>query len=241
MILEELIASFASLVSSLIAQTPPISTGTQQRDCSLLFEEIAEREEVYDGLIHREYDQERPAELPYYEEDVSFSALFPAYDERTEKNFCESFLRSCKANLGLVMAVTFMLGLLAVGLVFVDLNTTNACIEWMHNNFTVPSNVRLMRIVGMSVTLLPLYAWFPACMIMLWGFKQFRKNYLLRLFACQSVTLSLVMAYKILAFDNTRTTNVDYRYVYRITGVNVSITNRAYLTLFFVKLFSDQF
>ena len=167
MILEEIIGSFVALFSSLVAQTPPISSETHQRDCSLLFEENSEEEVICDGLIHQEYDQERPAELPYYEENVSYSDLFPAHDGRTGKNFCESFLRSCKANLGLVTAVIFTLGLLTVGLVYVDFSTTNACIEWMHNNFTIPSNIRIVRIVGMSVTLLPQFGWFPICIIML--------------------------------------------------------------------------
>ena len=213
MILEEIIGSFVSLFSSLIAQTPPISSVTQQRDCCLLFEANSEREDAYDGLIHREYEQERSAELPYYEHNESYSSLFPAHDEQTGKNFCASFVRSCKANLGLVTAVIFILGLLTAGLVYVDLNTTNACIEWMHNNFTVPSNIRIVRIVGRAVALIPLFAWFPICIIMLWGFRQFKQNYLLCLFVCQSITLSSCMVYKILKFHNAATVNTEYRYV----------------------------
>ncbi len=218
MILEELIGSFASLFSSLISQTPPISSGTLQRDYSLIFEENPDREEVYDGLIHREYEPETPAELPYYEEDISVLAQVDGKTRRIYK----SFLRSCKANIGLVMAVMFILGLLTVGLVYVDLNTTNACIEWIHNNFTVPSNVRTIRIVGMSATLLPLYAWFPTCVIMLWGFRQFKDNYLLRLILCQSVALSINIAYKVVVFDKITTANVEYRLVSRHAGFTLS-------------------
>ena len=218
MILEELIGSFASLFSSLISQTPPISSGTLQRDYSLIFEENPDREEVYDGLIHREYEPETPAELPYYE-DIS---LLVQVDGRTRRNFYESFMRSCKANVGLVMAVMFILGLLTVGLVYVDLNTTNACIEWIFNNFTVPSNVRTIRIVGMSVTLLPLYAWFPTCVIMLWGFRQFINNYLLRLILWQSVILSINIAYKVVVFDKITPANVEYRLVSRHAGFTLS-------------------
>ena len=213
MILEELIGSFVSLFSSLISQTPPISSETQQREYGLLFEPNPEREDVYDGLIHREYGQESLTEFPYYEENVSYSNLFPANDGRAGTNFCESFLRSCKTNLGLVTAVMFILGLLTVGLVYVDLNTTNACIEWMHNNFTIPSNIQIVRVVGTSVALIPLFAWLPICIIMLWGFRQFKQNYLLCLLACQSIMLSSCLVYKILAFDNSKTASVEYRCV----------------------------
>jgi hypothetical protein len=59
------------------------------------------------------------------------------------------------------MAVVFILGLLIVGLVYVDLNTTNSCVAWIHHNFSVPSNVRIIRIAGMCAALVPLFAWFP--------------------------------------------------------------------------------
>ena len=214
MILEEIFGSFVSLFSSIIAQTPPISRESQQQDYSLIFTANPEREDGNDDLIHREYDQERPPELPYYEENVSYSVLLPA-DAGTRQDFCESFLRSCTANLGFVTAAMFILGLLTVGLVYVDLNTTNACIEWMHNNFTVPSNIRIVRMVGMSVTLLPLYAWFPTCILMFWGFGHFKKHYLLCLFACQSVTLFSTIVYKVVAFDVATSASVEYRYVNR--------------------------
>lgn len=216
MILEELVGSFVSLFSSLIVHTPPISSETLQRDYSLIFQANPEEDEVYDGLIHREYEQETPAELPYYEEDIS--VLVQQAAGQTRRNFCESFFRSCKTNVGLLMAAVFMLGLLTVGLVYVDLNTTNACREWMHNNFSVPSNVRTVRILGMSVTLLPLYALFPTCVIMLWGFRELKMNHLLSLFLFQSVIISINIAYKVVVFDKITTANVEYRLVSRPTG-----------------------
>jgi hypothetical protein len=99
MILEELFGSFVSLLSSLTIKTPAISRENLQRECTLIFEENPEPDEVYDGLIHREYEQETPTEVPYYEEDVS---VLVQANEEPRRNFCESFLRSFKANVGLI-------------------------------------------------------------------------------------------------------------------------------------------
>jgi hypothetical protein len=158
MILEELFGSFVSLSSSLLTQVPPISRERLQMGFTFIYEAYAEQDEVRNDLIHREYDEEPAVELPYYEEDISVLVQDHTKSRRT---FCQSFLRSFQANLGLVITVVFILGLLTTGIVYVDLNTTNACIAWMYNNFSVPSNVRILRMAGMSVTLLPLFSWFP--------------------------------------------------------------------------------
>ena len=63
MILEELFGSFVSFLSSVIIKTPAITRENLKRECVLIFEENPERDEVYDGLIHREYEQETPTKL----------------------------------------------------------------------------------------------------------------------------------------------------------------------------------
>ena len=206
MILEELIGSFVTLFTVLI-QTPRLSRETQERICSLIFEENPAQDEVCDGWIHREYEEEAQPDLPYYEEELS--PLLQTNQE-PRRNFCESFQRSCKANLGLVIQVVFIVGSLIVGLVYLDLSTSDACINIMHNKHAVPPRVRIVQIIGMSMKLLPLFAWFPTTVIMLWGFREFRKNYLLWLFICQLLTGSTACVYRIIEFDNLTTTASDY-------------------------------
>ena len=201
MILEELFGSFVSVLSSVIIKTPAITRENLKRECALIFEENLERDEVYDiyGLIHREYEQETPTKLPYYEEDVS---VLVQANEQPRRNICESFLRSFKANVGLIIVAVFILGLLTIGVVLVDLKTTNACIEWvLHKNLTIPRNVVIVQTVGGCATFLPLFAAFPVCIAMLWGFKEFRKNYLLRLFVLQLVIGSFAWSYRIYVAD----------------------------------------
>ena len=208
MILEELFGSFVSLLSSLTIKTPAISRENLQRECVLIFEENPEPDEVYDGLIHREYEQETPTEVPYYQEDVS---VLVKANEEPRRNFCESFLRSFKANVGLIIVAVFILGLLTIAVVLVDLKTTNACVEWvLHKNFTVPRNVAILQTVGDCATFLPLFSGFPVCVVMLWGFKEFRENYLLRLFVLQLVMGSMACAYTIYTADKLADTLGGY-------------------------------
>ena len=108
------------------------------------------------------------------------------------------------------MAV-FILGLLTIAVVLVDLKTTNACVEWvLHKNFTIPRNVAILQIVGDCATFLPLFAGFPVCVVMLWGFKEFRENYLLRLFVLQLVMGSMACACTIYTADKLADTVGGY-------------------------------
>ena len=206
MILEELIGSFVALFSELI-QTPSLSRETLPRDYNLIFKQNPEQDEVRDNLIHREYEQEVQPDLPYYEEELS---VLGQIDQELRRNFCESFLRSCKANVGLVMKAVFIIGSLIVGLVYLDLNTSNACIQWVHNKFVVSSHVRILQMTGMSLKLLPFYAWFPTTVFLLRGFREFKQNYLLCLFICQLVAASIACVYGIIVFDKLETTITDY-------------------------------
>ena len=209
MILEELAGSVLSLCSSLITQTPPLSREQSQRQFRLIFEDTDEQDEVHDvdGLIHREYEQQPEQQLPYYEDDIS---VLVQPDGQSSRDFAQSFFRSFQANVGIIMAVVFILGLLTLGVVYVDLNTTDVCIEWMHNNYSIPRVAKILQIVGMSFELLPLFTWFPACIVMLWGFKEFKKNYLSCLLVCQLVIGSITCVYRIITIDVVPPTTVDY-------------------------------
>ncbi|CAB4042118.1 Hypothetical predicted protein, partial [Paramuricea clavata] len=135
MILEELFGSCVALVSRLIIQTPPISRENLQSEYTLISAPNPEQDEVYNGLIHQEYEQEPPTEVPCYE-DGTF--VWMQADPR--RNFCESSIRILKANVGLITAVVFVLGSLTVGLIYVDLNSNDACTEWTDKNLSVPAH-----------------------------------------------------------------------------------------------------
>lgn len=159
-----------------------------------------DQEEVHDSLIHQEYEQRTQPESPYYEDDIS-ALVQTSVVQPNRHSFAQSFLRSLKANTGLIVVVASILNLLTIFTVYMDLNTSDACVEWEHHNHSIPRNVKILRVVGWSVKLIPLFTWFPGCVAMLWGFKEFKKNYLSRLLVCQLVVGSTTWFYRVIMFD----------------------------------------
>ena len=211
MILEELVGALASLFGSLlITHAPNISRENLRRYYWPIFEQCPEDKEQEQGLIHCEYEPDESVDLPYYEE-VNTSVRTNA-EFRTSRSVCESLRRSFQVNFVLLLAVV-LLGLMTIALVYVDLNTTNSCIEWRHYNYSVPSTVNVLQIIGTTITAVPLYLWFPISAAMLWGFKEFKENYLSCLFA-SCFTAALTMVYRVVWFDQySMITNYKYRYI----------------------------
>ena len=196
MILEEIIGSWVALVSSLFAQAPPISRENLQREYTLLSVANLEQQETINGLIHCEYEEEVRTDLPYYEDGT----IIQIQADSTQ-SFCVSLIRSCKTNIGLISAVVFILAALTVGLVFVDLNANDVCIQGIDKNLKVSSHAKTVWKVGISVRLLPLFSWFPVSIAMLWGFKEFKRNYFVRLFFCAFVPGFITCTYRFIMFD----------------------------------------
>ena len=207
MILEEIVGSFVSLLSTLFVQTPPpISREIHQREYTLIYDVNPEQEEVPNDLIHRQYKVEAPDELPYYD-----SGTMASTHTVVGHDFCESLGRSWKANVGFFIAVVFILSSIIVGLVFLDFNTSNVCVEWTQNS-GVPQRVQTLKIIGKSVRLVPLFSWFPVCIAMLWGYKELRKNYLACLFVSSFVPGAVTCAYRIIMIKKLNDLNYS---VYR--------------------------
>ena len=216
MILEELVGSFVSLFSRVVIQAPEISRENLHTESGSL--ENYEQDEVCDGLIHREYnEQTAPTELQCNEAD-DISHLVQA-DEQPRRNFCESILRSVKANIGLITVVVFILALVTIACVLLSFAPTDYCIDW--KNRTLPKNVETVKIVAVSFVLPVLCSWFPTSVALCFGFKQFRKNYLLDLFVLQLVTESALTLYDIY-FSNQLFTvrDIDYN-KYRLANSKI--------------------
>ena len=207
MILEELVGVLVSLGTLLITQTPQLSRESLRRYYWLMFDQCTEDEEQEQGLVHREYEPDKPDDVPYYEEiNVSVST-----ESQSSRSICESLRRSFQVNFVLLLAV-FLLGLVIIVLVYVDLNTTNSCIEWKHYNHSTPSIIKVSQIIGTSLAAIPPFIWFPVSAAMLWGLKKFKHNHLSCVFvSCFTATLTIV--YRAVLFDQySVTSNSKYRY-----------------------------
>ena len=199
MILEELVGALVALGSSLIIQTLSLSRQCRPTYDWLVFEDSREDEEGYEDLIHREYEEGEKQEISYYE-TVDIPVLNTA--TRARPSICESFRRSVHVNIGLLLAVV-LLGLATIGLVYLDLNTTSNCIEWRHFNHSIPASVNVLQTIGACMAVVPVYLWFPISAAMLWGLKEFKKNYLSCLYAAFLMT-AMAVVYKAVFPDQYR-------------------------------------
>ena len=128
MILEELIGSCVAVVSTLILQTPPILRENVPAEEPLIYEDSHEDDQEYDGVIHREYEQSEANTTPSYENGLSVKP-------QTEKpKRWESFRRSFIANVGILLAVVFILSMFTAALVVDSLKSITSCVY-----FYVPS------------------------------------------------------------------------------------------------------
>ena len=205
MILEELVGALVALGSSLIIQTPSLSRQCRPTYEWLVFEDSREDEEGYDGLIHREYEEEETQDTPYYE-TVDIPVLNTETRERP--SICESLRRSVHVNIGLLLAV-LLLGLMTIGLVYLDLNTTNSCKEWSHFNHSTPASVKVLHTISDCFAMVPLFLWFPVSATMLWGLEEFKKKYLSSLYA-GFLTTAIAIVYRAV-FSHRYTTSFKYR------------------------------
>ena len=210
MILEELVGTFLSLFSTVITQAPAISHENLQNEFE---EETPEQDAAYDGLIHREYDVEQPTltDLPYDADESDDISRVAQADEQTRRTVCESFLRSLKANIGIIIVVVFILALFTVAGVLLGLKISDYCAEWIPINPTLPRDHDIVKkIIAISIILLPVYFCFPACIAMSFGYKEFKKHYLVGLFFFQLVMWSVSTVYHVYFYDQFATGSVDY-------------------------------
>ena len=70
------------------------------------------------------------------------------------------------------------LELFAIGLVYFKLNTGDLCFEWKHHNNSISSFVRRWQLIGEDIDAIFLNLWFPMTLALLFGWKEFKSNYI---------------------------------------------------------------
>ncbi len=142
----------------------------------------------------------------------------PSQDTPQRSGIFQSFFYSICTSVTILIAA-LPLGLFATFLLFVDLNTVNICSEWIERkDFPVGEAVLRWKIIGDVTEDLGLFFWFPSTMIFLFGWKEFKANYLVILLVCFSAACVDII-YKLFFFIFNAF--VDKEFYYHIAG-NVS-------------------
>ena len=163
--LDEIIATFLSLFSALTLDAPRIShqISVDHSDESTWF--------TWQDKIHREYDS--------FEQDpsrVSYAQL--GYELRIKPTYTQSLLRSLKVTFTMTIA-GMPLVIIAVILIYFDLRTCDLCSEWLVQNNTLSFDVMKIRLLGNGVEVIMISLWFPMSLTVLFGWKEFKRHYLL--------------------------------------------------------------
>ena len=150
-------------------------------------------------------------QFPNYKTNVMASQNAPA-----RPRFCKTFLNSLWTSITMLLAA-LPLGLFAAVLLFVDLNTANLCSELIHNNRSLQAETSVFRLklIGDISEDLGLFCWFPSTMIFLFGWKEFKANYLIILFCCFSCACVGIIYKLILFLFNPYAAN---EYYYHLAG-----------------------
>ena len=210
MILEEIVSVFAHLCSSVVTHSPPIAQDNRGGEYSFINEQ--NEDEIPEDVIHREYEQVDTTTEEHVDGSTDATTIGRILVQSTQhsgRTICTSFVRSLQANAGLLLGV-FVLGLFTISLVYVDLNTSDSCVVWKHSKHSVPPMLKKIQTAESCVATIPLYTWFPVSIALLWGIKEFKRNYLPCLYIAL-VAASITLTLKVITDHDEYETNLIYR------------------------------
>jgi hypothetical protein len=165
--LEEIISSFLSLFSALTLDAPRLSRELNDNTSP------SERRTRYtwEDKIHQEYVSFEEDNLPSETEYVQLG-----YELRNRPSYIQSLLRSLKANFTITLAV-LPLAFIGMALIYFDFRTVDLCSEWEDKNYTFSFDVKRIRLLGKGVADVILYLKFPLSLIVLFGWREFKRHY----------------------------------------------------------------
>ena len=125
----------------------------------------------------------------------SYGTIIP---ESVNFSLTRSFLRSLFTAFTIKLAM-FPLGILIVASLYLDLNSSQLCFEQMRRpgNFSV--DIMKWRLIGDGIETLAIHLWFPFTLGILFGWSEFKTNYMFTVYTAIAFGV-IVVTYKILLF-----------------------------------------
>ena len=93
------------------------------------------------------------------------------------RSYWESIRRSLWTTLSITCAIVVPTAF-TMAFLYIDLNTTDLCLEWQYHNNTLPFSVKRLRVIGDSVDITITNLWFPLTVVVLFGWKEFKLRFL---------------------------------------------------------------
>jgi hypothetical protein len=127
------------------------------------------------------------------------------------RSYWESIRRSLWTTLSITCAIVVPTAF-TMAFLYIDLNTTDLCLEWQYHNNTLPFSVKRLRVIGDSVDITITNLWFPLTMVVLFGWKEFKLRFLSTFYVAFIFGETTVIYYLFLLVFGVYDTHMYYRY-----------------------------
>ncbi|CAB4043559.1 Hypothetical predicted protein, partial [Paramuricea clavata] len=208
--LEEITEMFLSLFSLFWSDTPRVSFREQIHFDS---EEGGVDDGRWQPYINEEYENfhtdDQLNSLLVNEILTDYTKLQGAWSRR--RSYWESIRRSLWTTLSITCAI-FVPTALIMAFLYVDLNTTDLCLEWQYHNNTLPFSVKRLRVIGDSVEAVITNLWFPLTMVVVFGWKEFKPRFFSTFYVAFIFGEMTVIYYLFLLVFGVYDTHMYYRY-----------------------------
>ena len=179
----------------------------------------------------------------------------PGGSSTERKSVLKSFRKAIWASISMAFSL-FLPTAFTIMFLYVDLNTTDLCIEWQHRCDTVPLSVMRIRVIGRSLETVIFYLWFPLTAVIVFGWKVFKLRFINVLYIAFIFAEASVIYYLFLLAFDVFNTHTYYRYpsnilfftgiiccsIAMVHGVRMSAVSLSYSNLHIIMaLLSTQF
>jgi hypothetical protein len=212
--LDEIIGMFLSFFSLFLKETPRVSFREQIYETSDTEESGTYDINRWPSYINKEYenlhiDEEELSSLLVNQRLTVYSGHANASSR--QRSYWESIRKSSWTSLCITFAI-FPSTAFIIAFLYLDLNTTDLCQEWQYRNNTLPPSVKRFRVIGDSVEAVIINLWFPLTIIVLFGWKEFRRRFFSTFYVAFIFGETTVIYYLFLLAFDVYDTHMYYRY-----------------------------
>ena len=202
--LEEITGMFLSLFSLFVNATPCVSLREHQPGVD---------DDRWQPYINEEYENfhtnEQLSSVLVNGRRTDYTRLDGTSSGR--RSYWESIRGSLWTTLTITCAM-FVPTAFIMAFLYIDLNTTDLCLEWQYHNNTLPFSVKRFRVIGDNVGVMITNLWFPLTMVVLFGWKEFKLRFLSTFYVGFIFGETIVIYYLFLLVFGVYDTHMYYRY-----------------------------
>ena len=198
--LEEIIALFFSLFSSVTMDAPRISVEMNADEGS-----EPSTLDTWQNKIHTEYashEQENCASRVEY--------VQVGYELRMKPSYSQSLLRSVKVTFSMMIGLPLLV-IIGIAFIYFNVRISNLCFVWKAQNYKLSFDVMKIRLIGEGIAILILNLWYSMTLIVLFGWREFKNHFPLTILYGLLAALIYILYLTFLLLYGVYDTNHCYR------------------------------